>query len=69
MLDVPVVAYSGASDATTPLSDVRQWADVTTCDFTLVPFPGDHFYLVDQEVRLLADIDRRLNGTPANTRW
>lgn len=69
VLNVPVVAYTGTSDATTPLSDVRRWADATAGDFTLVPFPGDHFYLVDQEVKLVADIHRRLNGIPANTRW
>ena len=69
VLGIPVVAYSGTSDVTTPLSDVRRWGDVTTCDFTVVPFPGDHFYLVDQEAQLLADIHRRLNGMPANIRW
>ncbi|MEV6602115.1 alpha/beta fold hydrolase [Actinoplanes sp. NPDC051346] len=68
VLDVPVVAYTGTSDVTTPLADVRQWADVTTCDFTVVPFDGDHFYLVGQEAQLLADIQRRLHGMPADAR-
>ncbi|MFI6320150.1 thioesterase II family protein [Nonomuraea sp. NPDC050556] len=65
VLNVPVVAYTGTADVTTPLPDVRHWADVTTGDFALVPFPGDHFYLVDQEAQLLADIHGRLTGVPA----
>lgn len=68
VLDSPVVAYVGTSDVTTPLSEVQQWAETTACDFTLVPFPGEHFYLVDGEAQLLADIDRRLDGILASSR-
>jgi medium-chain acyl-[acyl-carrier-protein] hydrolase len=44
-LACPVVAYLGASDPETDYQGVLCWREVTTGEFTMRVFRGDHFYL------------------------
>jgi len=58
-LDVPVVALAGVADEVAPPADLYGWADVTTAEFTLRTFAGDHFFLDDHVadvVDLVADL-------------
>lgn len=44
-LDCPVVAYMGASDPQAEYAQLLAWREVTTGEFSLRAFRGDHFYL------------------------
>jgi medium-chain acyl-[acyl-carrier-protein] hydrolase len=44
-LDCPVIAYLGTSDPETDYDGVLSWREVTTGEFTMRVFSGDHFYL------------------------
>jgi len=44
-LDCPVIAYLSTSDPETDYEGVLCWRDVTTAEFTMRVFGGDHFYL------------------------
>jgi surfactin synthase thioesterase subunit len=44
-LDCPVVAYVAASDPAVQYSEMLAWQEVTTSDFSIRVFRGDHFYL------------------------
>jgi medium-chain acyl-[acyl-carrier-protein] hydrolase len=44
-LDCPVVAYVAASDPAVQYSQMLAWQEVTTGDFSIRVFRGDHFYL------------------------
>ncbi|MBX7266447.1 thioesterase [Micromonospora sp. Llam7] len=58
MLDCPVFGYLGVQDAAISPDQMRGWAHVTRGPFRLQLFPGGHFYLRDEETRLLADLAR-----------
>jgi surfactin synthase thioesterase subunit len=59
-LDCPVVAYVGREDPMVTPTQAAGWAGLTTGPFHLRAFPGGHFYLVEHERDLLADIAARL---------
>lgn len=44
-LGCPVVAYMSTSDPEVEYSQVQAWREVTTGEFTMRVFRGDHFYL------------------------
>jgi surfactin synthase thioesterase subunit len=44
-LDCPVVAYLGTSDPEVEYTQMLDWREVTTGDFTMRVFRGGHFYL------------------------
>jgi medium-chain acyl-[acyl-carrier-protein] hydrolase len=44
-LGCPVVAYLSISDPETDYAEVLDWRDVTTGEFSMRVFRGDHFYL------------------------
>ena len=44
-LDCPVIAYLSTSDPETDYEGVLKWREVTTGEFTMRVFDGDHFYL------------------------
>jgi medium-chain acyl-[acyl-carrier-protein] hydrolase len=44
-LGCPVVAYMSTSDPEVDYAEVLGWREVTTGDFTMRAFRGDHFYL------------------------
>ncbi|MEU8622524.1 alpha/beta fold hydrolase [Streptomyces sp. NPDC048623] len=57
---VPVTAYTGDADPGVPLPDVAAWAELAAGEFAMRVFPGGHFYLVDRETEVVADISERL---------
>ncbi|WP_218579300.1 hypothetical protein [Phytohabitans houttuyneae] len=44
------------------MDDVGAWAELTTGEFELRAFPGDHFYLVPEQAALLSAVSARLWG-------
>jgi surfactin synthase thioesterase subunit len=52
-LDVPVTAFGGTADPGVTEEDLRAWADLTTGPSAVRMFPGGHFYLVDEQPRVL----------------
>jgi surfactin synthase thioesterase subunit len=57
----PLVAYAGVGDPSFQEAGMRAWAELTTGQFELQVFPGDHFYLVPQEVALTQHLSQRLS--------
>jgi surfactin synthase thioesterase subunit len=49
----PIYALVGSEDGIAPPESVLEWADLTTSQFSVRVFPGDHFY-VSQNARDLA---------------
>ncbi|MEV4017279.1 hypothetical protein AB0J35_42960 [Nonomuraea angiospora] len=45
--------------------DMRAWSQVTDADVELRTFPGGHFYALQAEADLVADIGNRLSSIPA----
>ncbi|MBC6447450.1 thioesterase [Actinokineospora sp. HBU206404] len=60
-VDVPIVAYLGADDPNTSTADLREWSTASTRGFDLKVFPGGHFYLVEHESAVVADLVARLS--------
>ncbi|MER5603680.1 alpha/beta fold hydrolase [Streptomyces sp. NPDC002265] len=59
----PITAYVGQDDRSCALDAVLAWSGLTAPgSFELRPFPGDHFYLVDREAEVVADVAARLAG-------
>jgi len=44
-VDCPVIAYLSTSDPEINYDEMFGWREVTTAEFTMRVFPGDHFYL------------------------
>jgi len=57
----PVTAYVGTSDPEVGAGDADAWRELTFGGFARRSFPGGHFYLMDHEAELLADVVERLN--------
>lgn len=56
----PIVAYAANNDPEVSIADVAGWQEINPADFTLRVFSGNHFYLVQHEAELVADISERL---------
>lgn len=55
-LGCPVSAVLGEQDPDVTVSEMADWAAVTSGSFDLTVFPGDHFYLLAQRRPLLAHL-------------
>jgi surfactin synthase thioesterase subunit len=63
-LKAPVTGLAGDADPHGRVEKVARWAELTDGPFDLKVFPGDHFYLNEQQSELLAQIHQAL-GIPA----
>ncbi|MFI0407442.1 thioesterase II family protein [Actinomadura sp. 3N508] len=59
-LTVPVTAIIGDDDTEVTERQAAGWADVTDGRFALTVLPGDHFYLVERQQDVIAEILRAL---------
>lgn len=57
-LACPIVAMGGIGDPLVPSGDLDPWGVHTAASFTMRLFPGDHFYLVDRRMDVLAAVAR-----------
>lgn len=55
-LAVPVTALVGDADIHVSQAQAAQWGEVTDGGFTLKVMPGDHFYLVPQQSKVISEI-------------
>lgn len=62
-LPFPVAAYLGDCDPDVDPATMSGWADAASTSFELKVFPGDHFYLVEQQAELTRDIGSRLRAS------
>lgn len=53
-LPVPISAFLGDRDPDLDADAAGRWSELTTVDFRLEVFPGDHFYLMSQPDRVVA---------------
>ncbi len=61
MLHCPIMAFAGKRDDSVTDAGLEAWGRLTTGDFTIRRFPGDHFYSIgDGQRELLEVIARRL---------
>lgn len=56
MLDCPISAFAGDSDATVPQWSVEPWRDQTNREFRLRMLPGNHFFIQSQRTALIQAI-------------
>ncbi len=61
-LDCPISAYSGLQDRYVTREQMMAWKELTTGDFRLRMFPGDHFYLNTSKMLLLQALARDLDS-------
>jgi medium-chain acyl-[acyl-carrier-protein] hydrolase len=59
-LSCPITAFAGENDPRTTLPHVEAWRFQSRAGFSLVLFPGDHFFLDTERSRLLEVILRTL---------
>lgn len=60
-LSLPITAMVGDADPHVDGERAAGWAEITDGRFTSAVFPGDHFYLVPQQRRVLAEVLRHLD--------
>lgn len=61
-LDCRVAAYTGGADPLVSRADALAWRHVTSGEFTMRVFPGDHFYLREGQAGVLAALRGDLSG-------
>ena len=66
-LDCPISAYSGLQDAYVTREQMLAWKELTSGDFRLRMFPGDHFYLNTSKMLLLQALARDLDEVMRQT--
>jgi pyochelin biosynthetic protein PchC len=59
-LNCPVTVLLGDRDSEVDLAEAKPWASVTRGSFTLLAFPGEHFYLAGREPEVIREIVRGL---------
>jgi medium-chain acyl-[acyl-carrier-protein] hydrolase len=52
-LDCPLSAFGGLQDIDIPREDIESWREQTTAAFTIRMLPGDHFFLLTEQRRIL----------------
>jgi surfactin synthase thioesterase subunit len=65
-LAIPLSAFGGDADPSTPEKALAAWADVTTGPFEVDIFTGGHFYLQARQAELVALVAHRLRGIQGN---
>ncbi|MBP2473455.1 surfactin synthase thioesterase subunit [Crossiella equi] len=65
VLSCPVTAFVGDEDPELTVDQARDWNKVTTGEFDLQVFSGDHFYLMDGRAQVVAALNRRLPLAPS----
>lgn len=67
-LDCPVISYLSTSDPETDYDGVLSWREMTSGEFTMRVFRGDHFYLKGGRPDVLSAVREDLRFAAAGTR-
>jgi surfactin synthase thioesterase subunit len=59
-LSCPVTALTGDADPEVTLDEAQAWREHTTGEFSMLVFPGGHFFLVSERARVTEAILERL---------
>jgi medium-chain acyl-[acyl-carrier-protein] hydrolase len=54
--EFPISAFGGLQDSQVDEDDLAAWAEQTQSEFSLQMLPGDHFFLKDQQEKILQSI-------------
>jgi surfactin synthase thioesterase subunit len=57
-LATPITAMAGEGDDLVPRHEVEGWESHTSGLFRLITYPGSHFFPVEQQARVIADITK-----------
>jgi medium-chain acyl-[acyl-carrier-protein] hydrolase len=60
LLTTPITAFGGLQDSSTNQEVLEAWKEETTSGFSLVMFPGDHFFLHSPRVPFTSVLSREL---------
>jgi surfactin synthase thioesterase subunit len=63
----PIIAIGGEEDPRASVEEMRMWAEHTAGAFDLHIFPGGHFYLVNEQRKVLAVVADRLAALSRRT--
>ena len=63
LLSCPITVLGGLRDPCESRAELQAWGELTSGPFSLRMFPGDHFFLHSDELRLLEVIGRVLQQT------
>lgn len=55
-----ITAFGGVDDESVTANDLKMWEQHTTGSFELRPFPGDHFFLYEQQDEILNHVSKTL---------
>jgi surfactin synthase thioesterase subunit len=61
-LDLPLVALAGRLDPHVRVESVRKWSTWTRGRFELLTYPGGHFFVHEDEPRVVRDVCQRLTS-------
>ena len=67
-LSCPMTVFAGLADAATR-EQLEAWGELTTSDFSLRMFPGDHFFLHAAQLDILRIISQKLAPSPGGRRF
>jgi medium-chain acyl-[acyl-carrier-protein] hydrolase len=59
-LRTPISALAGSEDLDVPVTDVEAWGHLTTSDFRITRFSGDHFFIRSNEAEVVAAVSNDL---------
>src|SRR5262249_38231888 len=62
-LQVPISVFGGLQDPEVPASDLLGWSIHTTKSFRSRFYPGRHFFLFDQKLPVLDDVQNDVNAS------
>jgi surfactin synthase thioesterase subunit len=63
-LNLPITVFAGEDDPSATSELLQPWREQTASGFWMKIFPGDHFYLQEQQAPLLRQISNLLCMTP-----
>lgn len=56
----PIYAFAGADDSIVDHESVLAWSDFTTSEFAARVFPGDHFFLTQNAIKVAQEVEDRI---------
>ncbi|MBV6708158.1 thioesterase II family protein [Bacillus thuringiensis] len=68
MLSCPITVFGGIDDPSIKTEELKHWKELTTNHFNMHLFPGDHFFIYENEKKLLKVVNEELTYKFQKTR-